>query len=192
MILIFCISCSTPKGNLKKASKGKGVGIISFKVFNKKGEDISNNCIIKYTYENNESTRSYQLDNAPHFLELNSYLNVKKLSCMINLLVYKYDFDRFDSKIDRPDVYSFGEYYFEYDYKADYRETKFYKEAKKCEYDNDKSGYCENSSETWTNEGKLKLLKVKKINADIFEREFPKHGKKIHYVDSMRPRNIYD
>tara|TARA_Y100000768_G_C23988359_1_gene690394 strand:+ start:1333 stop:1941 length:609 start_codon:yes stop_codon:yes gene_type:complete len=187
---LFGLGCSTPKGNLEKVSKEKGIGVISFKIFDERGEDISDNCIIRYTFGNGEYTQSYQLENSPHFLELDSYFNVKKLSCMINLLVYTYEFDSFDYKIKNGDAYFFGEYHFKYDYRGNYRETRFYVEAKKCQYDGDKSGYCENSEETWTNEGKLTFLKVKALPEDALEKSFPGHKKKLHHVDGVKPRNV--
>lgn len=189
-ILFLIVSCSTQKGNLEKISKGKPIGVISFKVFDKSGKDISDTCVVKYSLGNGKETRAYRAIYAPHFLELSSELEVNYIMCAINLLVYKYNFDGFRFKVPNSDAYFFGEYHFQYDYKASYRDTKFYAEAKKCEYDNDRSGYCGNSSETWTNDGKLKLLKIEKIDEPALEKAFPNHGKEVRHIDNMRPRNI--
>lgn len=190
VILLVVLGCSTPRGNLKKISKDNAIGVISFKIFNTEGEDISGSCGVKYSFGKDIYTQRYKLDNVPHFLNLVNKFEVKNIMCMFNLLVYKYEFNGFNFKPNEKDAYLLGEYHFEYDYKGSYKETTFYAVAKRCEYDNIRSDKCENSSDTWTNDGKMKLIKIKRINQSVLSDSFPGHNKSIHSIDSIKPKNI--
>lgn len=190
IIFFFLVSCSTGRGNLKAINPNKSIGIISFKILNADDEDITKSCVVQYDLSGEEYTPPYRLENAPHLLEFQNEFKVKLVHCIVGLLVYKYNFDSFDFKAKNMGTFNLGEYVLKYSYKESYRKTTFFKEAEKCEYHNDRSGYCGNSAETWTNEGQLRLLKIQNIEKNVLDEEFPNNGRKLENIRNMKPRNI--
>lgn len=193
LFLILVLSgCAGTRGNFKSVKDNKAVGVFSYKIVDGKGEDITNSCIVHYTFGNDEHTPAYKIKDTPHFLEFNKKIKVEYISCLQYLLVYHYNFSGFELEVSDNNIYNFGKYYLRYDYKDDYEDTSFYKKAKKCVYDDNdsESEECKDAKSIWVNEGKLTLLKHETAKKGDFEKFYPAKGKKQIIYKGLKPKNI--
>ena len=184
--LSFILSaCSSRKGVLREPLAEKTAGFLKVEIFDKSGKDITEKCAVGYGKDGVSPNLQLSKDR-PHYLEINNSFEVRYIHCLINLRLYRFDFDSFKYDTKTGLAYNFGRYQFQYEYKADYTETEYFKKTQK-KY---KEGKLESYPSHNLSVGQLFLISHTKLSKQAFLDEFPSFNGKLVEVLSVAPKNV--
>jgi len=185
LVVTLNFGCSTRKGFFEGVKEEEGVGIVKFNVINSDGENITENCSVGYG-ENGISPNLQLYKKESHVFTFKNKIKVEYIHCLINLRLRRFNFKDFKISANKNKIYNLGEYFFKYDYEADYTETEVYKRTQKAYKDGKITDYPPHN----LSEGKMYLVSHKEFSFSSFETKYPNHNKEKVVINDLLPQNL--